>query len=78
MLNPEMVAAVFVIGGVGAAASYVVYRALDAAGPELQPGDLLPAPPWEGPPLPRFMLRSPEITTRALQAVQLGFPKGEL
>ena len=77
MVNPETVAAVFVIGGVGAAVSYVIYRAVDATGPELQPGDLLPAPPWEGPPLPRFMLRRPEVTTRALQAVELGFPKGE-
>lgn len=77
MLNPETLAAAFVIGGAFSAASYVIYRSLDAAGPELQPGDLLPAPPWEGPPLPRFMLRRPEITTKALQAVELGFPKGE-
>jgi hypothetical protein len=56
MVNPEAVAAVFIIGGVGAAASYVVYRALDATGPEL---------------------RRPAVTARALQAVELGFPKGE-
>lgn len=77
MLNPEMVAAVFIIGGVGAAGSYVVYRAVEAVGPDLQPGDLLPAAPWEGPPVPRFMLRKPEILTKAYQAVGLGFPKGE-
>lgn len=75
MLNLETVAAVFIIGGVGAAASYVIYRAVDEAGPELQPGDLLPAPPWEGPPLPRFMFRRPEVTTKALEAI--GFLKRE-
>ena len=77
MVNPETVAAIFVIGGVGAAGSYVIYRAVDAVGPDLQLGDLLPAPPWEGPPLPRFMLRKPEILAKAYQAVGLGFPKGE-
>ncbi len=77
MLNPEMVAAIFVIGGVGAAASYVVYRAVDAAGPDLEPGDLLPAPPWEGPPVPRFMVRKPEILAKVYQAVGLAFPRGE-
>jgi len=77
MVNPETLAAIFVIGGAGAAGSYVIYRAVDAVGPELQLGDLLPALPWEGPPLPRFMIRKPEILTRAYQAVGLGFPKGE-
>jgi len=77
MLTPETVAAVFVIGGVAAAGSYVVYRAVDAVGPDLKLGDLLPALPWEGPPLPRFMMRKPEILTKAYQAVGLGFPRGE-
>jgi len=77
VLNPEVLAAVFIIGGIGAAGSYVIYRAVDAAGPELEPGDLLPALPWEGPPLPRFMLRRPQVTARALQSVQLAFPKGD-
>ena len=77
MVNPETVAAIFIIGGVGAAVSYGVYRAVDAVGSELEPGDLLPAPPWQGPPVPRFMLRKPEILTRAYQAAGLGFTKGE-
>lgn len=77
MVNPETVAAIFVIGGVAAAGSYVIYRAVDAVGPELEPGDLLPALPWQGPPVPRFMLRKPEILTRAYQAAGLGFSKGE-
>jgi len=77
MVNPETLAAVFIIGGVAAAGSYVVYRAVDAVGPELEPGDLLPAPPWEGPPLPRFMLRNREIMAKAYQAAGIGFQKGE-
>jgi len=77
MLTPETVAAIFVIGGVAAAGSYVVYRAVDAVGPELEPGDLLPALPWQGPPVPRFMLRKPEILAKAYQEAGLGFPKGE-
>jgi len=77
MLNPETVVAVFIIGGVAAAGSYVVYKAVDAIGPELAPGDLLPAAPWQGPPVPRFMLRKPELITRAYQVAGLGFQKGE-
>lgn len=77
MLNPESVAAIFVIGGLGAAGSYALYRAVDAVGPELEPGDLLPAPPWEGPPLPRFVFRKPGLAGKVYQAAGLGFPKGE-
>jgi len=77
MVTPETVAAVFIIGGVAAAGSYAIYRAVDAIGPELEPGDLLPAAPWQGPPVPRFMLRKPELLTMAYQAAGLGLPKGE-
>lgn len=76
MLNLETVVAIFVIGGLGAAGSYVIYRAVDAVGPDLEPGDLLPAAPWEGPPLPRFMLRRPGILNKAYQAVGLSEGKG--
>ena len=76
MVSPEMVAAVFIIGGIGAAASYVIYRAVDAIGPDLEPGDLLPAAPWQGPPVPRFMLK-PALLNKAYQAAGLGLSKGE-
>lgn len=77
MVSPEMVAAVFIIGGIGAAASYVIYRAVDAIGPDLEPGDLLPAAPWQGPPVPTFMLLKPELLNKAYQAAGLGLSKGE-
>ena len=77
MVSPEMVAAVFIIGGISAAGSYVIYRAVDAIGPELEPGDLLPAAPWQGPPVPRFMLRKPELLTKAYQAAGLSLSKGQ-
>lgn len=77
MVNLETVAAIFIIGGLGAAGSYVVYRAVDAVGPDLEPGDLLPAPPWEGPPLPRFMLRKPEILRHAYRAAGISVGQGE-
>lgn len=77
MVNPETVAAVFIIGGVAAAGSYAIYRAVDAVGPELEPGDLLPALPWQGPPVPRFMLRKPELITKAYMAAGFSFTQGE-
>lgn len=67
MVKPEQVAVVAVISAVFGVGSYLAYRLADQIGPELQPGDLLPAAPWEGPPFPRFMVRKPAMIKEAIE-----------
>lgn len=68
-MNIESLVIVGVLGGLGAAGSYAAYNFVDKIGPELQPGDLLPTPPWEGLPKPRFVKRDPDLLPRALKSM---------
>ncbi len=68
MVNLETLGVVFIIGGITAAITYAAYKAVDSIASDLKSGDLLPALPWEGPPVPRGLLRQPELVTRATEA----------
>jgi len=41
--------------------TFIAYDFAAKAGPQLKPKDLLPLPPWEGPPIPRFLKEKPEV-----------------
>lgn len=59
-VDPESVAIVAVIGAIGTAATYTLFRVADIIGPELKMRDLLPALP-PNPPLPQFLIKKPEV-----------------
>lgn len=61
MLDPETGAILFVVGGLGTLVSFVAYGVAQQLGPKLELGDLLPAPPWVGLPLPMFVYKKPEL-----------------
>ena len=61
MIAPPTLLIVGVIGGLGAAATYGTFQYAEKIGPKLTLADLLPAPPWVGLPLPRFVYTKPEI-----------------
>lgn len=61
MLDPETGLIIFVIAGIGAVVTFVAFGAAEKLGPNLDPGDLLPASPFEGPPVPRFMIAKPQL-----------------
>jgi len=61
LIDPETALLLAIIGGVGTVVTFMAYRFADKAGPMLEPKDLLPLPPWEGPPLPRFIKTKPEV-----------------
>jgi len=61
LVLPGTGALVFLIGGVSTLATFTAFRIATKAGPELTLTDLLPAPPWVGLPLPRFLYEKPEL-----------------
>jgi len=61
MIAPPTMLIVGVIGGLGAAATYGAFHYAKKLGPKLTIGDLRPAAPWEGLPLPVFFYRKPEL-----------------
>lgn len=61
MVAPPMLLIVGVIGGVGAAATYGTFQYAKKIGPKLTIGDLRPAFPWEGLPVPVFFYTKPEL-----------------
>lgn len=60
-MNPATILIVGIIGGFGAAATYSAFSYARKAGPELTIGDLRPALPWEGLPVPIFFYTKPEL-----------------
>lgn len=60
MLDPETGLILFLVAGLAGVATYSAYDFAEKAGPKLEAGDFLPAPP-PYPPLPRFLYK-PEIT----------------
>lgn len=61
MINPVTVVLIGVIGGLGAAGTYVAFRRVESAENGLTIEDLRPSMPWEGLPLPRFVYTKPEL-----------------
>ena len=61
MLDPETGLFLFIIGGIGTVASFTLFKTAEEAGPKLTMGDLRPAAPWEGLPLPVFLYKKPEL-----------------
>ena len=59
--DPETLLLIGVIGGLGATATYGAWHYAEKAGPKLTLTDLLPAPPWVGLPLPRFLYTKPGL-----------------
>ena len=55
MVAPVQLLIVFIVGGIGSAVSYSVYRFATLRGENLTMGDLFPPPPGQGPPLPKFL-----------------------
>ena len=65
MLDPETGLILFIVGGLGAAASFTAYDAAERLGPQLTPSDFLPAPP-PYPPLPRLFFTKQREVREAL------------
>jgi len=61
LIAPGTAALVFLIGGTSAMATFAAYRVATKAGPGLTLKDMMPCLPWEGPPLPRFLITQPNI-----------------
>lgn len=61
MIDPETGLIIFVVSGLVGVVTFVAYNFATKAGPQLQPKDLLPLAPWEGPPIPRFVKEKPEV-----------------
>ena len=51
----------FIVGGVGAAVSFVAFTTSQKVGHQLTLTDLRPAAPWEGLPFPIFFYNKPEV-----------------
>jgi len=59
-LDPGTGILIFIVAGLGGVATISSYSFAQEVGPQLEPGDLLPALPPHLP-LPRFMYEKPEI-----------------
>lgn len=63
-VDPQSALIVGVVGGFGAAVTYILFKVADVVGPELSFKNLLPAPP-PNPPIPRFMTKSKAETVKS-------------
>ena len=61
MLDPETGLILFIVGGIGTIATFTLFKTAEEAGPKLTIGDLRPAAPWEGLPIPVFFYTKPEL-----------------
>ena len=61
MLDPGTGLIMFVVGGIGTMVYFAAFDTAKQVGSKIGPADLLPAPPWEGLPLPRFVYTKPEL-----------------
>lgn len=61
MIDPETGLIIFIVSGIIGIATFAITEFAVKVGPKLEPRDLLPLPPWEGPPLPRFTKTKPEV-----------------
>lgn len=59
-IDPESVAIVALVGAIGTAVTYTLFRVADIIGPELKMRDLLPALP-PNPPIPQFLIGKPGV-----------------
>lgn len=66
MIYPGAAIMIFVLGGLGSAATFTAYNAAQELGPELSGKDFMPAPP-PYPPLPRFVFSKQEQIRDALR-----------
>jgi len=62
MLDPETGLIMFAVGGIGAVVSFNIFKIATEIGPKISLSDLRPCLPWEGPPIPVFIVTKPEIT----------------
>lgn len=70
LLDPETALILFVVGGVFSVATFTLYKTAEEAGPRLSAPDLLPAPPWEGLPIPRGFYTKPEVMSNILRGIK--------
>ena len=63
-MGPVGIAIVGTVGAVSFIATYIAFGVARKLGSELEPKDLLPAPPSVGLPLPRFLYEKPEVLRR--------------
>ena len=61
MLDPETGLILFIVGGIGTIATFTLFKTAEEAGPKLTMGDLRPAAPWEGLPIPIFFYKKPGL-----------------
>jgi hypothetical protein len=67
MLDPEFALIVAIVGAVGAVAGATALEVGRKLGPQIESKDLVPAAPWQGPPLPRFVYTKPELVRDVLR-----------
>ena len=60
-MNPVTLLVVGIVGGVGMASTYTAFHYAEKVGSELTIGDLRPAMPWEGLPVPIFFYTKPQL-----------------
>ena len=65
-LDPETGLIMFIVGGIGAVASFSAFKFAEDIGPYFEVKDLLPMPP-PYPPLPRFLYTKPEAIKAVLK-----------
>lgn len=58
-VDPESALIVGVVGGFGAAMTYILFKLADVVGPEISFRNLLPAAP-PNPPVPQFLIKKPK------------------
>ena len=57
-----------IVGGIGTASTFAVFKVAQKIGNELKPGDLLPMPP-PYPPVPRFLYTKPGLADKLRKTV---------
>ena len=60
IIAPVTALVLFVVGGIGSVAGFIAFQQAEKAGNSLTITDLLPASPFQGPPVPRGVLIKPE------------------
>lgn len=63
-MDPETSLILFLLGGLATVVTFGAHDMAEKMGPHLTAADLRPCFPGEGPPLPVFMVKRPELLSR--------------